>query len=166
VQEESNNILLIGVGNEFRGDDALGVYVSREVQRRHFENVRVIEESGEGAALMERVKESSRVFIVDAVRSGEPAGTVHRIEPGTMRVPKKQFFSSHSFGVAEALEMAKRLSILPETCVLYGIEGESFEQGEGLSMPVVKSLPELMSLIELDLNKANHYFESTAGATR
>ena len=35
--------LIVGIGNSFRGDDALGLLVAREIARRHPSGVRVEE---------------------------------------------------------------------------------------------------------------------------
>ncbi len=60
-------------------------------------------------------------------------------------------FSSHAFGVADAIEMARELHQLPPVTILYGIEGEAFDPGVGLSDSVLKSLPRLLAMIEQDL---------------
>ncbi len=144
--------LIIGVGNEYRSDDGLGVYVARELRRRLDANVRIIEQCGEGTALMSAWHGAAHVFIVDAVSSNEPAGTLHRLDAIHEQIPKRMFASSsHQFGVAEAVTLARQLNELPETLTLYGIEAESFEPGVGLSEPVVRSVPDLLHIIERDI---------------
>ncbi len=46
-------ILLIGVGNQFREDDAVGLKIARQIGDMNLPSVIVCEESGEGASLME-----------------------------------------------------------------------------------------------------------------
>jgi hydrogenase maturation protease len=53
--------------------------------------------------------------------------------------------------VAEAVAMARQIGKLPEHLILYGIEGKEFGEGVGLSDPVVRSIPELIAMIEEDL---------------
>jgi hydrogenase maturation protease len=121
-----------------------------------------VEESGEGTSLMHAWEGSTCVLIVDAVRSGRPPGTLERIDVSSGRIPKTVSpFSSHAFGVAEAVEMGRELQKLPPKVCLYGIEGESFEAGVGLSEEVVRSLPHLLSMIELDLKVAIAYYGAT-----
>jgi hydrogenase maturation protease len=98
------------------------------------------------------------VLIVDAICSGKEHGEVHRIDAASMNVPKGFFhYSSHTFGVAEAIEMARELGRLPEVLTLHGIEGAQFEPGVGLTDPVVRSMPELLAAIETDiLNLREH----------
>ena len=151
-------ILLIGIGNEYRTDDGLGILAAREILRRHLPGVRVFERSGEGTRLMETWEGYSCVLIVDAICSGKEHGEVHRIDAASMNVPKGFFhYSSHTFGVAEAIEMARELGRLPEVLTLHGIEGAQFEPGVGLTDPVVRSMPELLAAIETDiLNLREH----------
>ena len=44
--------------------------------------------------------------------------------------------STHALGLAEAVELARSLGRLPQRVVVYGIEGESFAFGKGLSAAV------------------------------
>jgi hydrogenase maturation protease len=146
------NIVLIGVGNELRNDDGLGPLVVREIRRRSPARITIKEESGEGTSLMQAWSGASGVLLVDAVLSGEPPGFVHRLDAARNAVPRHFFhYSSHAFGVAEAIEMARTLHELPPIALLYGIEGEVFEPGVGLSNIVLRSVPVLISMIESDL---------------
>jgi hydrogenase maturation protease len=90
-------ILLIGIGNAFRGDDAVGLHVARLVAERRLAGVTVTEESGEGVALLERWKDAEEVIVVDAVASGAAPGTIHRFAAHTQKLPAKTFASSASF---------------------------------------------------------------------
>jgi hydrogenase maturation protease len=104
------------------------------------EAVTVIEESGEGTNLMEAWTGQDVVFLVDAVRSGATPGTVTRFDAVTDTVPTGYFhYSTHAFSVAEAVELSRSLDLLPQSLIVYGIEGEDFGSGEGLSPAVAAS---------------------------
>jgi hydrogenase maturation protease len=131
---ESSAVLVIGVGNAFRGDDAVGLVVARRLGQR---GVPVREESGEGTALMEGWDGAAAVFVIDAVHSGAAPGAVHRLDAQARPIPGQFFhYSTHAFGVAEAIELARALGRLPPRLVVYGVEGKSFAAGEGLSPEV------------------------------
>src|SRR5512140_447778 len=143
--------VLVGVGNEFGTDDALGILIAREMRRRCPSGLRIVEASGEGASLMDAWQGADEVIIVDAMAGPEP-GEIHRIDASSSRIPKNlSLFSSHAFGVADAVELARELHQLPPVTILYGIEGELFDPGVGLSDSVLKSLPRLLAMIEQDL---------------
>jgi hydrogenase maturation protease len=150
--EQGGRPLVIGMGNTYRCDDALGILVARELARRHPGRVRVIEARGEGAELVEVWKGESVVVVVDAVSPGKSPGRICRVDALRAGIEGGLFLSSsHQFGLAEAVALSKRLCDLPESLMVYGIEGQEYGAGVGLSDPVVKSLPKLMSMIEEDL---------------
>jgi hydrogenase maturation protease len=144
--------MLIGIGNEYRGDDGLGVMVARELRRRAHPGLAVVEQSGEGTSLIAAWQGAHCVQIVDAAACGEPPGTIYRFDVTRQHLPQGLTHSSgHSFGLLEAIEMARHLNELPPTIVVYAIEGESFGLGTGLSTVVVRCVPGLIRLIEDDL---------------
>lgn len=133
-------ILIIGIGNDYRNDDGIGLVVARKVREKNILNVIVKEESGEGAALMEAWQGFENVILVDAVSSGANAGTIIRIEADKEKTPAKFFaHSSHSFGVAEAVEMARVLGILPGRLIIYGVEGSNYKSGTTPSVALLKT---------------------------
>jgi len=135
--DKKKSILIIGVGNEYRNDDAIGIHIARKIKGMGFEGVVVKEQSGEGTSLMEIWKDHDHVFIVDAVSSGSAPGSIICLNASNESIPAKYFScSTHNFGVAEAIEMARALDQLPERIELFGIEGKSFEPGEVVSREV------------------------------
>src|SRR6516225_4285895 len=121
-------ILIIGLGNDYRGDDAVGRVLARRLQAIAGDNVRVLEESGEGAALMESWKGGDFVILIDAVHCGGAVGSIHRFDAAMQPVPGSFFhYSTHAFSVAEAVELARALNQLPPRLIIYGIEGKNFD---------------------------------------
>ena len=126
------------MGNLYRGDDSVGILVARELMPYQNPNLKIIEHSGEGISLMEIFKNEKQVILVDAVSSNEPPGSLHMIDAHENILSKKMFScSTHNFGVAEAVEMARSLNQLPEQFLILGIEGKDFHPGKDLS-PVVE----------------------------
>ena len=129
--------LLVGVGNEYRSDDGVGLVVARKIHEKLIPSVTVKEESGEGAALMEAWQGFQNVIIVDAVSSGAMPGTIFRIDANKETVPIKFFhYSTHAFSVAEAIELTRAMNVLPSKLVVYGIEGNNFVAGTTISLLV------------------------------
>jgi len=138
-------LLLIGVGNPYRRDDAVGLFVARELAASMSQNMRVVECSGEGVEIMQLLESCSGAVIVDAVNSGEPAGTIHHLDAGQRVIPSDFFnYSTHAFSVAEAIEMMRVLGSLPQNVVLMGVEGADFSAGEGLSDVVRNAYSDLL----------------------
>jgi hydrogenase maturation protease len=130
--------------------------VARSLKEKAPGSFLIKEESGEGAALMERWKGYENVIIIDAVSSGAPEGTIHRLEASTQKIPSDFFhYSSHRFGVAEAVEMARTLGELPLSLIIYGIEGKSFKSGMELSPEVSAAISEVVDMILKDAKLLN-----------
>jgi hydrogenase maturation protease len=148
--------LVIGIGNTDRGDDAAGIEVARRVQARGRQDTEVRECGGGASSLLESWRERGRVILVDAASgAGRTAGTVQRYEAHRKPLPAGWLHAStHSWGVAEAIEIARSLGQLPAEVVVYAIEGQSFEPGAPLSAPVRTALERVEKWIVRELEGA------------
>jgi hydrogenase maturation protease len=141
-------ILLIGIGNEYRSDDGVGLAVIRALKARNLPETSCVESAGDGLALLEIWADASRVVVIDAMVSGNHPGTIHRIDMLAQQpfssVPS---YSSHAFGLAETLQLAKVFHLLPEHLIVYSVEGRTFEPGTHLSPEVASVVEEVVTLI-------------------
>ncbi len=144
----SRPILLIGIGNEYRGDDGVGLVAARELQAKKLPHILVTECSGDGAELMEMWKSAATVILVDAVSSGAKPGTIYRLDALTQPIAASfSFPSTHAFGVAQALGLARALDQLPPCLMIYAIEGKNFAAGKGLSTEVEQAVREVVAQV-------------------
>ena len=149
-------ILIIGIGNAYRGDDAVGLRVAQDIKKEALVHVTVSEQSGDGISLMDSWKDSDAVILIDAVHSGTQPGTIHRFDVHTQTIPTNFFhYSTHAFGVAEAIELARALKQLPKNLIVHGIEGKCFEAGIGLSLEVEKSAQEVVKRVQQDIHNCS-----------
>ena len=92
--------------------------------------MRIVERDGEATALLADLQAARCVWIIDAARSGAPPGTIHRIDCATTdAIVPRGTVSSHGFGVAEAIALARALGTLPPHCIVYAIEAADFTPG-------------------------------------
>jgi hydrogenase maturation protease len=146
------HISVIGIGNEARGDDAVGLEVARRLQPDAPAGVQVDTVQGGGLSLLERWQGADAVIIIDASYSGTPPGSIHRLEPLKQEIPKALYLcSTHAFGVGEAIELARVLEQLPAHLVVYGIEGARFDLGRGLSNEVRRAVPDVIRQVQQDI---------------
>ena len=146
------SVVVIGVGNPDRGDDAAGREVVRRLSADAAKNVRFIEADGEASNLLAYLDGASTAFLVDACVSGAPAGTVRRIDLAKEGLPRARYgLSSHGLGLAEALELAQALGQLPTSCVIYAIEAESVDFGAPLSAPAARGVAETVEALRREL---------------
>jgi hydrogenase maturation protease len=116
--------------------------------------VEVRELEGEPVSLVEAWDGAAEVFVIDAVRSGSPPGTVHRIDATDGPLPATlSAASTHTLGVGEAIELARALGRLPARLVLYGIEAESLAAGERLTPAVAAGVDEAVERLLAELER-------------
>jgi hydrogenase maturation protease len=128
---------VIGVGNPWRSDDAAGLLAVRGLRGAMPEGVEVLEREGEPTALIAAWDGADAVWVLDAVASGSPPGTLHRFDASDRELPAKLFgASTHHLGLAEAVELARAVGRLPRRLVVFGIEGASFRAGDELTPAV------------------------------
>ena len=139
----TRRVVVVGVGNPDRGDDAAGQAVAAVLESEARAGVDIILCSGEAARLLDACEKADAVFFVDACVSGAPAGTVHRLD-ARAELPAQTSFglSSHGFGLAEAVALGKALDALPPVCVIYAIEAACFDPGAVLSEAVARGVTE------------------------
>jgi len=136
--------LVIGIGNPDRGDDRAGRAVARLLRETPPPGVEIVEHDGEATSLMACFDGAGAVWLIDASSSSSPPGTVRRFDATAAPLPAgKVGVSSHGLGVSEAIELARALGTLPARCVVYAIEGASFEAGAPLSPEVAAAVAEV-----------------------
>jgi hydrogenase maturation protease len=131
-----------------RGDDAVGLLAARRLRQEVGDRAEVIEAEMAGVDLIELMKGAHVVILIDAARSGQSPGMIHRLNALAGPIGGQMFaHSSHAIGISEALELARVLGSLPATVIVYGIEAGNTEVGQGLLSPVASALDEVVARI-------------------
>jgi hydrogenase maturation protease len=147
-------VVVIGIGNPVRGDDAVGLEVVSRVAADLPPGAVAVALDGEPARLIEAWSGFDAAVLVDAVVSGDhPAGHVHRVQvTDASSLPSwGTGASSHAAGVAEAVALARALDRLPACLVVYGIEGVAFGEGEALSPLVAARLDTVVERVAAEI---------------
>lgn len=135
-------ILVIGLGNDYRSDDGVGLLAARRLREKMLPAVRVIDGVSDAVGLVDAWSPSEHVFVIDCAVSGAEPGYIHRFDAQTESVPDHLFsrYSTHAFSVSDALELARTLGRLPAALKVYGIEAAGCDPGTDLSPAVAASL--------------------------
>lgn len=148
---EGPRIIVLCIGNPQRGDDAAGRAVAHAL-RASLADVEIIEEEGEATRVLARLDGADAAYIVDACVSGAELGAVRRHDVSTGPLPRAAFgASTHGFGLAEALELARALGALPSRCVVYAIEGGTFDIGAPMSPAVAAAVDIVAGRLRADI---------------
>lgn len=158
-----DRILVAGIGNIFKGDDAFGVEVAQRLARRPLPaGVKVVDFGIRGIDLTYALLDGYPfVVLVDAVQRGEPPGTVSLIEPEWSADEKPDpldlAIAPHDLDPAKVLRLVKALGGRCDRLVLVGCEpatfGDEEEGAMGLSPPVAAAVDEAVKAIETLLGK-------------
>ena len=148
--------IVLGAGNPLRRDDGAGAtvcrYLAERLAGRLPGDVTVAAVPGGAVEILAALQGAGRAVLVDATSSGAPPGTVRRFEAAEGPLPTSfARGSSHGLGVAEAVELARALGQLPPHLVIYGIEGEDFGLGEGLTPAVAEAVERVAEKVVRDL---------------
>lgn len=154
-KEERVNITIVGVGNEFRGDDGAGILAVRMLKEKVPADVRTAELAGDQSDLLESMRSCDALVIIDAVRSAAAAGTIFRVDASEDPIPEHFFsFSTHAFDSAQAVELARTLKLLPRKVIFYGIVGKEFAYTSGLTPEVTESVNLIQTNIRNEIKAA------------
>lgn len=144
-----NKTIVVGIGHPFRGDDSLGAKAVSLLQPQlpgHIDTKTIL---GDITDLLDIFENYTNVFLIDAISTQKASpGTRFRLEGEDLKQLSGYCrTSTHAFDIAQALELAKNLNILPSKLVIYGIEGEDYSQRNELShaveaqlLPLIKDL--------------------------
>ena len=144
-------ILVLGLGNLLLSDDGVGpVLVEQLANTAEDWNGRVefLDGGTQGLALLGHISGRQALIIVDALKMGAPAGTIHRLTLNDLReVTPGTGNSSHEGNAGELLAAAQMLDQLPERLFVVGVEPERIATGIGLSAQVMAALADASSQV-------------------
>ncbi len=141
-------ITIIGIGQPYRGDDAAGLIVAEQLADLQSETVRVIPFHGDATELMHLWENAAWLILIDAAKSGQPSGTIHHFDAHQRPLPPfLSSWSSHAFGLPEAITLARQFGQLPPLIEVYGIEGERFCMGEEITPSVAAACSQVAEMI-------------------
>jgi hydrogenase maturation protease len=142
--------LLLGLGNDLMGDDAVGLQVIRRVRQTLGPNAPFdIRESTEsGLTLLDEFTGFDRVWIVDSILTGRfPTGHLHRFP--ALQLPVLGLTRPHGLGVGDTLQLGRLLGIpMPRQVNVIAIEvADPFVISDRLSPELERALPALATAI-------------------
>jgi hydrogenase maturation protease len=133
--------LVLGLGNDILGDDAVGLLAARRLREHCTAEVDIVEAAESGLGLLDFLEGRRRALLLDAILTGRhPAGTVLEFSHEDFRTTGGP--SPHYTGLPELLRLAECLAIpVPtELCVLAMEVEDPYRVREGLSLAVDQAL--------------------------
>jgi len=154
-----NNIIIVGIGNPYRGDDGAGWAVIQQLEKSI--NPKYLRKSqGDIGELLEIFACYKHVYIVDACLATQ-AGSWRRIDALKEVFPTERQTSTHGLTLSQTIDLAKALHQLPEQLIIYAIAGIFFLMKETLSTSVAQAVDEAAQKIAEEMQACTKNMSST-----
>ncbi len=145
--------MVLGIGNEIRGDDGVGIHVARRVAEllpaELAATVDVDEASTGGFDLVDYLRGYEQAVVADAIKTegGEP-GTVYKFAADALK-PTAHLGHSHGVNLASALAVLSALELgAPREVTVVAVEAEwLYEFKEELSPRVAAAVEEAAAAV-------------------
>ncbi len=118
-------VLVIGLGNLFLCDDAVGLQLQKDLSREigDTEDLDFVDGGTQGLALLFYLSERQSVLILDAVKLGAEPGTVHvHRDDEVVRIPARHVETSHERDGLELLAIARLIGERWQQIAVVGVE--------------------------------------------
>ena len=134
-------------------DDGVGVLVAQRLQQeyRFPDNVEVVDGGTLGLDLLPKLENISNLIMIDAVETGQQAGTCVRLCGRELPIALETKVSPHQMGLKDLLAVSELMGHLPKEMVLIGVQPGSIEMEIGLTVEVEAQLDTLISNVLTEL---------------
>lgn len=146
--------LVVGLGNTVMSDDGVGPWVIERLRCAGNlpDGVALLDGGTLGLDLLPWLEGVRHLIVVDAIETGQAAGTLVRLEGEQVPVALETKLSPHQMGLKDLLAVARLMGQLPERVVLIGVQPDCLEMGVELSTAVAARLDELVGLVRSELS--------------
>jgi hydrogenase maturation protease len=160
---ERREVVVIGVGNEFRRDDGIGLEVLSRLRGQAADGVRLVASDGEPARMIEAWTGACLAVVIDAVLANLPPtaplhspcpGRLHRIVVDREPTGDVHAVSTHGLGLGESVALARALDRMPERLIVHAVEVTDIGRGVGLTPAVAAAADALTAAVLRDVRRA------------
>lgn len=137
--KDHGKIAILGIGNELKGDDGLGSFITKKLSKSFQNNENFFVFDGgtvpENYTGLIRKINPSHIILIDAVEMGE--------EPGYIRIITKEEIANYNIST-HAMPISFLIRYMETTIgskiILIGIQPKSMQLAEGITKEVEKSI--------------------------
>ncbi len=141
--------IILGIGNEYCGNDALGIIIARRL-KESLPEYDLMTGAFSGIDFIEAIEGYDEAIVVDIIINPDvPVGSVSELKIEEFE-GLNNFSYIHSMNLASAIELGKQLQIkLPENLKIFGIVvDKKGEIGEEMSSAVKDKLDEIIKILK------------------
>jgi len=139
----TNNTLILGIGNTLLSDEGAGIHVLNKLQSDHpdLQNVTFIDGGTLSFTLATYLQDCTNVIVLDAAEFKASPGTVKALVGDEMdKFLGAARRSPHEVGLLDLFDIARLTESLPANRALIGIQPKSIEWGMSPTAPVEAAL--------------------------
>ena len=143
--QQSNCLVIVGIGNILRGDDAAGVEVIRLLKERKKTNALLIDAGTVPENYLSKISETNPdvIILIDAADMGQPPGTVMELSPEDLGCFS---FSTHSSSLSLVIDYLKQET--KADIRLIGIQPGKRDVGAEMTIQVRQAINQLLPEFE------------------
>lgn len=141
-------VRVAGLGNEWAGDDAVGLIAAQKLRERRIPGVEVITREVPDWEMFEQMEDDDLLIFIDACAGGGEPGTIYQLRSDEIMGRGVRHCSSHGLGLVHWLSMAEILGTGTGRVTIIAVEIEGTQTGAPLSKPVEDAIPELLERVE------------------
>lgn len=151
--------LVLGLGNEFYGDDGVGIHVIQKLEKEAieedennnhlFQDVQLEACPLTGLSLLEIIAGFDKLIIVDTIKREDPeTGKCYVLDGSELRsIPGP---SPHYVSIPQAIDIGRQIGLhVPADIKIVAVEAKNlYNLGEGLTNEMKESIPKIITLIK------------------
>jgi hydrogenase maturation protease len=142
---ERSPTTVLGLGNPIMADDGLGLAaLARLRDAWDVDGVELVDGGTWGMNLLPIIEDAGRLLFLDAIRLGDPPGTLHELERDQLPRYLSHKLSTHQIDLKEILALAEFRGRLPEATIALGVEPAQVEMSTLLSPQVQGRLEDMV----------------------
>jgi hydrogenase maturation protease len=155
-------ILVLGLGNILLQDEGVGVAVIERLQQRYRlpDEVELLDGGTSGISLLDDIRDREHLLVVDAVRTGKPAGTEVVLRGDEVPAFLCNKVSPHQLALSDVLANLSLINASPRQVTVVGMEPLSLDTHLGLSTLVASRLQALTEHVIEEIEAAGYQVES------
>ncbi|MFZ4858464.1 MAG: HyaD/HybD family hydrogenase maturation endopeptidase [Desulfuromonadaceae bacterium] len=147
------SVLVLGIGNLVMCDDGVGVLVAQRLQQQYLfpDNVEIMDGGTLGLDLLPKLENITNLILIDAVETGNKAGTCVRLYGNELPIALETKISPHQMGLKDLLAVSELMGHSPQEMVLLGVQPRSIEMEIGLTPEVEAQVDTLVANVLTEL---------------
>lgn len=130
----SKNVVVLGLGNILLKDEGVGVHIIEIFQERYDfpDDLDIYDGGTSGIDMIDFIANRDHLIIADAVKTGDPAGSIVILKDDDVAAFFKQKISPHQLGVSDLLALLEVSNERPKEMTIIGVV--PMDMGTGLEM--------------------------------